>query len=72
MTQNWWQSATSDLPGVDPKYAQIVNFAARQYIDMISPANFTATNPQVLDRTLKERGANLIRGRVTGSRTSTG
>jgi len=62
MTQNWWDNATSNLPGVDPKHAQIVNFAARQMIDMVSPANFAATNPQVMARTIEERGQNLIRG----------
>jgi len=62
MSQNWWDNATSDLPGVDPKHAQIVNFVARQLIDIISPANFAATNPQVMARTVEEHGQNLIRG----------
>ncbi len=62
MAQNWWDTATSDMPGVDPKHSQIVNFAARQVIDMMSPANFAATNPQVMARTVEERGQNLLRG----------
>ena len=61
-TENWWDTATKNLPGVDPKHADIVNFAARQWLDMMSPANFAATNPQVMDRTRQERGRNLIRG----------
>ncbi len=60
--QNWWDVATRDLPGVDPKHAQIVNFAARQWMDMLCPANFALTNPLVQDRTQKEQGQNLVRG----------
>lgn len=61
-TQNWWDTATSGLSGVDPKHAKIVNFAARQWLDMISPANFAVTNPVVQDRTRQEHGQNLMRG----------
>lgn len=61
-TQDWWNKATSDIRGVDPKHAQIVNFAARQWIDMFSPANFAATNPQVFEKTAKDKGQNLVRG----------
>ncbi len=60
--QNWWDAATCALPGVDPQHARTVNFAARQWIDMLSPANFAATNPQVLARTRSEMGQNLTRG----------
>ncbi|MGJ5621112.1 PHA/PHB synthase family protein [Sulfitobacter sp. MF3-043] len=61
-TQNWWDTATTNLSGVDPKHAQIVSFAARQWLDMFSPSNFAATNPQVQERTRQEGGQNLIRG----------
>ncbi|GFE65512.1 PHA/PHB synthase family protein [Litoreibacter roseus] len=61
-TQNWWDAATTNMPGVDPKHAAIVNFAARQWLDMLSPANFAVTNPQVHERTREELGQNLIRG----------
>ncbi|NNE88070.1 MAG: alpha/beta fold hydrolase [Silicimonas sp.] len=60
--QNWWDSATCDMVGVDPKHLQIVNFGARQWLDMVSPSNFALTNPEVMERTGKERGHNLIRG----------
>lgn len=60
--QNWWDVATTGLSGVDPKHEQIVNFSARQWLDMCSPSNFAATNPQVLERTREEMGQNLIRG----------
>ncbi|MFL4471127.1 PHA/PHB synthase family protein [Tateyamaria armeniaca] len=60
--QDWWQAATTDLPGVDPKHARTVNFAARQWLDMVSPANFAVTNPVVQNRTASEGGQNLMRG----------
>ncbi|MHA6323646.1 PHA/PHB synthase family protein [Roseivivax sp. CAU 1753] len=60
--QDWWNTATSNLPGVDPKHAHVANFAARQWLDMHAPANFALTNPVVLDRTRQELGLNLMRG----------
>ncbi len=60
--QNWWDAATTGVRGVDPKHGNIVNFAARQWLDMLSPANFPMTNPLVQDRTRQEGGQNLIRG----------
>lgn len=61
-TQTWWDTATTGMPGVDPKHAEIVHFAVRQWLDMLSPANFAGSNPQVLDRTREELGQNLVRG----------
>lgn len=61
-TENWWNVATAGTHGVDPHNAQVVNFAARQWLDMVSPSNFFATNPVVLERTRAESGANLERG----------
>jgi polyhydroxyalkanoate synthase len=61
-TQDWWDAATSNMPGVDPNHAQIVNFAARQWLDMLSPSNYAVTNPHVQARTREEMGQNLIRG----------
>ncbi len=61
-TQAWWNEATCGIKGVDPKHAQVVNFTAPQWIDMMSPANFALTNPQVMARTLAEGGQNLMRG----------
>ncbi len=61
-TQDWWNTATTRISGVDPKHEQVVNFAARQWLDMMSPANFALTNPQVQMRTQSEGGRNLMRG----------
>ena len=60
--QRWWEAATTNLPGVDPKHERIVNFAARQLLDMVAPSNFAFSNPTVLNRTWEEQGRNLLRG----------
>ena len=60
--EGWWDEATTNIRGVARHHAEPVNFAARQLVDMCSPSNFLATNPEVLERTVHENGANLVRG----------
>ena len=62
LTERWWQEATSGVPGVSPHHERVVSFAARQLLDAVSPTNFGWTNPEVLEATAEQRGANLIRG----------
>jgi polyhydroxyalkanoate synthase len=62
LQQQWWHDATCDIRGMHPHHASLVNFLARQMLDMFSPSNFLPTNPQVLDTTLREGGSNLLRG----------
>ena len=50
------------VPGVEPRNAQLVEFAARQVAESLSPANNPLTNPEVLQQTVAERGQNLARG----------
>ena len=61
-TQQWWHNATTGIRGVDPRHANIVHFAMRQYLDAVSPANFPLTNPEVLRATIEQGGQNLQRG----------
>nr|WP_298689077.1 alpha/beta fold hydrolase [uncultured Dongia sp.] len=62
LTQQWWHNATTEVPGVSQHHEDMVSFAARQLLDIFSPANFIATNPEVLSATVREGGANLQRG----------
>ncbi len=62
LTQQWWHNATTQVPGVSKHHEDVVTFAARQVLDMMSPANFLATNPEVLEATVHEAGANLRNG----------
>ncbi|TBW41058.1 alpha/beta fold hydrolase [Siculibacillus lacustris] len=58
----WWQEATTDVRGAQPHHLRLVEFAARQMLDAVSPSNFPATNPDVVEATRAEGGANLLRG----------
>ena len=60
--QQWWYNATSGIHGVSEHHQDVVAFAARQILDLFSPSNFPATNPEVLKATLESGGANLVRG----------
>jgi polyhydroxyalkanoate synthase len=62
LVQQWWHNATRHVHGVSKHHEDVVNFAARQILDVFSPANFIATNPKVLKATLKSGGMNLVHG----------
>lgn len=53
---------TKGVEGVSGHHLDVVNFGARQWLDMISPSNFLPTNPEVTRRTLATAGANLVQG----------
>jgi polyhydroxyalkanoate synthase len=54
--------ATTGVRGVTRQHENVVEFAGRQVMDIFSPSNYIATNPEVLERTIAEGGANLVRG----------
>lgn len=60
--QQWWYNATTGVHGVSRHDEAVVSFAARQLMDLMSPANFIATNPELLQETVKTGGVNLLRG----------
>ena len=62
LTQQWWDAATHGVTGVEKHHENMVAFAARQLLDVFSPGNQLVTNPVVLQRTLQQGGANLVRG----------
>lgn len=62
LNERWWDAATHGVSGVDRHHENVVAFAARQWLDMLSPGNQLATNPVALKRTFEEGGANLLRG----------
>ena len=62
LNQQWWYNATTGIDGVSKHHEQLVSFVARQLLDMMSPVNFIATNPEVTSATLAEAGANFLRG----------
>jgi polyhydroxyalkanoate synthase len=62
LQQQWWHNATTGVRGVTPQHERQVEFATRQILDVLSPANFVLTNPEVLRKTQAEAGQNLVRG----------
>ena len=62
LAQRWWQQASSDVHGLDKRHAREVQFMLRQCLDLVAPANFPWSNPEVMARAWNERGMNLVRG----------
>ena len=62
LTERWWQTATTGLSGVSKHHEAVVSFIAQQMIDVVSPANFVATNPELLEETFRQGGMNLLKG----------
>jgi polyhydroxyalkanoate synthase len=60
--EEWWRSATRPLRGMRTRDAERVGFMIHQYLDAFSPSNVAWLNPVVIERTLNEAGANLLRG----------
>ena len=50
------------LEGVDEKQKEQLRFAARGFVDAMSPSNFALTNPEVIAKTIETRGENLLKG----------
>ena len=62
LQQQWWHNATTGIGGMSAHHQQVASFVSRQLLDMMSPVNFIATNPEVIDATSREGGRNLLRG----------
>jgi polyhydroxyalkanoate synthase subunit PhaC len=60
--QQWLYNATNGVRGVSPHHEQVLTFVARQWLDVFAPTNFVWTNPEVVNATISEKGANFIRG----------
>lgn len=66
--QQWWDEAAHGVRGVSRHHEEVTAFVTRQWLDMWSPSNFLASNPQVLKETLVTAGANLASGVANWSR----
>jgi polyhydroxyalkanoate synthase subunit PhaC len=50
------------IEGVDDRQKEQIRFATKGFIDAVSPSNFPATNPQVLEKIVETKGENLLKG----------
>jgi polyhydroxyalkanoate synthase subunit PhaC len=62
LRQQWWHNAVTGVEGVAKQHENVLEFASRQILDMLSPSNFLATNPIVQERTIETLGMNVIQG----------
>jgi polyhydroxyalkanoate synthase len=60
--QDWWDYATDHLRGLRPEDADRTRFMARQMLDLLSPSNFPALNPEIIEETRESHGKNLAEG----------
>ena len=60
--EQWWHNATTGVRGVAPANEAVVEFSVRQLLDMLSPSNFAATNPEVLQKAFQSGGENFVLG----------
>ena len=81
LAQQWWHVATTGVPGVSAQHERVLEFTARQILDVLAPSNCAWTNPEVLAKAQDEGGRNFTRGlenfiddwhRLTGGRPPAG
>ena len=56
------QDTVSGVDGVQERNEQMMGFALQQVAEAVSPANYPGSNPEVIQKTMEEKGANLARG----------
>ena len=59
---NWADALVDGAAGVDPATRAKARFYLRQVSSATSPANFLATNPELMRSTFESSGENLVRG----------
>lgn len=56
------ENAVCDVQGLEDKELQQLEYFSQQIVDMFSPSNFLATNPDALMRALETEGQSLVDG----------
>jgi polyhydroxyalkanoate synthase len=62
LTAQWASDLVDRADGVDPHTREKARFYVKQLSGALAPSNFVPTNPELLRETLRENGANLVRG----------
>ena len=58
----WLKSLPQDVDGLKQYHQELISFTMLQWLEALSPTNFTATNPELIELTRSEGGQNLMRG----------
>ncbi len=61
-TSGWAQEMVRDAEGIDPHTRRKAKFYVENMLNMFSPSNFAATNPEVMRAVVASNGDNLVRG----------
>lgn len=56
------EQAVSGVEGMDAKEKRRLRYFAQQIVDMMSPTNYLATNPDALEKALETEGQSLVQG----------
>jgi polyhydroxyalkanoate synthase len=56
------KQAVDDISDMGPREKKRLTYFSQQIIDMMSPTNFLATNPDALERAMETEGESLIKG----------
>ncbi|HZB38549.1 MAG TPA: class I poly(R)-hydroxyalkanoic acid synthase [Beijerinckiaceae bacterium] len=62
ITSRWAEKLVEEAEGLDEHTRHKAEFYVKQLAGALSPSNFLATNPELIRTTIKENGANLVRG----------
>ena len=62
LMSQWMRDLVTDVEGLDEHTAEKITFFTERYIDAMSPTNFIATNPAVMEKVVETKGANLVHG----------
>ena len=50
------------IEGITDRQREQLRFTTRSFVDAMSPSNFLATNPVVIEKTIETKGENLLKG----------
>lgn len=56
------QTAVASIEGLEPAEKKRLEYFSRQIIDLVSPTNFLATNPEALELAVQTEGESLVKG----------
>lgn len=62
LTSKYLQDMSVEVGDLEDRDRKKVAFHTRQFIEALSPSNFAALNPDVINATIDQKGENLVRG----------